>query len=392
MSKRDVYTEHALRFHDLLPSELRKVINILHRNQKAVYIVGGAVRDYLFGIPIGDIDLATNATPQQITKLLNEEDVKVKPIGEKYGTILGIVGKRSFDISTFRREIYHNSTEAPEIKYVDSIEKDLARRDFSFNAIAFDPIKNQFIDIYDGINDIFQKKIVTIGTAQVRFEEDGLRIIRLARFMVKFSLKVEPESLIAIYYIGEKAKFRNKNTLRIEFFKLLKVFDPSEGIKLLWEAQVLSAIFPKFPFANKNHRTISYVKDSIDKFKAIPPRNIILRLYSLLILLTDNKICSQEYLDRIADSLNLTVKHKQILLRINNSWLNFKKFLEKNELKRWIRSTGINTSEDLLQLVFLKAEISGDTVLLAKKEKITNEVNTIVLRLRSTPRSENSLT
>jgi tRNA nucleotidyltransferase/poly(A) polymerase len=374
-------------FLDLFPSELHIVINSLLRHQREVYIIGGAVRDFLFECSIGDFDLITDALPKQITEYLNEVGAKTKPIGEKYGTILAIVGKKAFDISTFRREHFKIPGEPPEVDFVESLEEDLVRRDFSFNAIAFDPKNKQFIDKFCGIDDIRNNRLRVIGDAYLRFREDGLRIIRLARFMSQFNVTPEPNSLDAILKIRNTAQFRSSDALRIELFKLLNLSNPSSGLKLLLKAQIFNAIFPNFPFS-KSHNKLLLIEEGINRFYKIPHRQILIRLFGLLILLADESVCTEDSWLQIGKNLNLTKKQKQILNRLYQSWIMFPSDLESREFKRWFRQTGMNTSEDLLPLIFLRAEILGDFKFLAKKELYVNMVQKLLVRFRGSPDRE----
>ncbi|MFX0183005.1 MAG: hypothetical protein ACFE95_07995, partial [Candidatus Hodarchaeota archaeon] len=266
------------------------------------------------------------------------------------------------------------------VDFVESLEEDLVRRDFSFNAIAFDPKNKQFIDKFSGIDDIRNNRLKVIGDAYLRFCEDGLRIIRLARFISQFKVTPEPKSLDAILKIRDTAQFRSSDALRIELFKLLNLSNPSSGLKLLLKAQIFYAIFPNFPFSKFPNTLL--IEEGINRFYKIPQRQILIRLFGLLILLVDESLCTENSWLQIGENLNLTMKQKQIINRLYQSWTTFPSDLESSEFKRWVRQTGMNTSEDLLPLIFLRAEILGDSKFLAKKELIMNMVQKILIRFR----------
>ncbi|MFX0050726.1 MAG: CCA tRNA nucleotidyltransferase [Candidatus Hermodarchaeota archaeon] len=378
--KRDL-KEKGRVFFDLLPSELHIIIKIFLKHQKDIYIIGGAVRDFLFRETIGDFDLATNALPKQITKLIDEVGAKTKPIGKKFGTVLAIIGKRAFDISTFRHEHFKISGEPPQVDFVESLDEDLTRRDFTINAIAFDPKTKIFIDKYGGIDDINNYRLRVIGDAFIRFNEDGLRIIRFARFMSQFNLTPDSVSLSAIAKIGNTARFRNPDALRIELFKMLDLPNPSSGLKLLWKNEIFYTIFSKFPFS-KLQNLFPILDEGINQFNEIPHRQILIRLFGLLILFADESALSQDSWLQIGNNLNLSQKQREILNRLYQSWITFPFDLQSNELKHWVRRTGINTSEDILPLIFLKAKIFGDSKILDKKELYINRVNELLSYFR----------
>ncbi|UCG03286.1 MAG: CCA tRNA nucleotidyltransferase [Candidatus Heimdallarchaeota archaeon] len=364
-----------------IPTELRLVFEILWAQHKEVYIVGGAIRDCLLGSPTIDFDIITDARPEEVEKFLNAKGIKTRPIGGEFGTILAIVDKNAvFDISTFRREIY-SSSGPPEIVFVDSLEEDLPRRDFSFNAIAYDPRNRRFIDKHDGFRDLKQGIIQTIGDAYTRISEDGTRIIRLARFVSQFELKIHPNLLAATLSIGKKARFFSYTMLQKEFFKLLLLPDPTKGLRLLWDAKVLSALFPNFPLSKSNVDSVKSEK-ILKKFSKIPSRDVWVKLFGLLLFLSDNIEYSEENWLSVCLDLKITDREQKKLLHIFRSWLNFPQFPEFKKLKQWIRATGINTSENLVELIFLKAELEELSDILIKKEQYIKEVQIILESFR----------
>ncbi|MHA2203890.1 MAG: hypothetical protein ACW991_09390, partial [Candidatus Hodarchaeales archaeon] len=362
---------------DSIPSELRVVFEILWAQHKEVYIVGGAVRDCLLGFPISDFDIITNTHPEEIEKVLNDKGIKTKPIGSEFGTILVIVGKgAAFDVSSFRHEIY-SSTSPPEIVFVDSLKEDLPRRDFRFNAIAYDPRKRRFIDKYDGFKDLQQGVIQTIGDSYTRLSEDGTRIIRLARFVSQFNLNVHSDLLAAVFAIGKKARFFSYPTLKKELFKLLSLPDATKGLRLLWDAKILIALFPSFPLS-KSDIDSGRSEKILRKFSKIPSRDIWIKIFGLLVFLSEEVNQTEETWLSVGLDLKITSKEQKKLIHFFRSWLNFPLYPESKELKRWIRATGINTSEDLVQLIFLKEELEERSDILIKKEKYQKEVQNIL--------------
>ncbi len=369
--------EYTSILNNIIPPALFSIFKIFWTHEKETYIVGGAVRDCLLEFPITDFDIITNAHPKEIEKLLNDEGIKTKPIGGEFGTILAIAGKNAvFDISTFRREI-HSSSGPPEIVFVDSLEEDLPRRDFRFNAIAYDPKKRRFVDKYDGFKDLQQGVIQTVGDAYTRLSEDGTRIIRLARFVSQFNLEIHSDLLAAVFIIGNKARFFSYPTMKKELFKLILLPDPTKGLRLLWDAKILIALFPSFPLSKSDIDSVRSEK-ILRKFSQIPSRDIWIKIFGLLVFLSEEVNHTEETWLSVGLDLKITSKEQKKLIHFFRSWLNFPLFPESKELKRWIRATGINTSEDLVQLIFLKEELEERSDILIKKEKYQKEVQNIL--------------
>ncbi|MHA2225479.1 MAG: hypothetical protein ACXAC8_09765 [Candidatus Hodarchaeales archaeon] len=369
--------EHASNFNRLIPNELQLIIKTLIAHEKQVYIIGGAVRDYFFGFPVKDFDLATNAEPDQIMEIISEVGIRTKSLWSQYGTILAIAGKQAvFDISTFRHEVFSTPGKPPEIIFTDSLDIDLARRDFRLNSIVFDPKNQKIIDKFNGLNDIKQKKIQMIGNANVRLVEDGLRIIRLARFIAQFDLTLDADLVATINAIGKYVKFRNYVALKKEIFKLLELDNPTRGIFLLWETGILSTIFPIFKFLEATNNKLD-VRKKLDRFGEITFRSTLIRFFGYLTILSRNKALNENIWESIGNTLKLNIKNKQKLTRIFHSFENFPQYFDPKDLKKWIRATGINTSEDLLSLIFLNAEFENNKILLLQKKKISKEANKI---------------
>ena len=168
-----------------------EVLNILYDAGYLAYIVGGYPRDTLVGIETNDIDICTNALPEDIMRIFNIEDNN----DIKYGSVKVIYKDYSFDITTFRKDInYKNNRKPSKIIYVSSLEHDLCRRDFTINTICIDK-DNNYVDILNGIDDINNKIIRTVGSASIKLKEDALRILRAIRFASMLNFNIEEETL-----------------------------------------------------------------------------------------------------------------------------------------------------------------------------------------------------
>lgn len=163
------------------------IIKELLDNNYQAFFVGGFVRDYLIGIKANDIDITTDALPEDILKLFP----KSKPTGKKYGTVSVFKGKHTFEITTFRSEKNYVNHRKPEVvEFSKELSEDLKRRDFTINALAMDYF-GKIIDLFDGKTDLKNKVIKAIGKPDQRFDEDALRILRAFKFVAKLGFDIE---------------------------------------------------------------------------------------------------------------------------------------------------------------------------------------------------------
>ena len=209
------------------------------------YLVGGAVRDMLMKVPAHDWDVATNATPQDVIKLFKF----VVPTGIEHGTVTVHYKGNEIEVTTFRTEAGYSDGRHPDsIKYAATIEEDLARRDFTMNAIAASLEDGTITDPYGGQDDIKNKLIRTVGAAHERFMEDGLRPVRALRFASKLGFSIEKNTYSEIFKkeIQAKAASISIERFRDEFEKIMASPKPSVGLKLLEESGLLDIFIPEF--------------------------------------------------------------------------------------------------------------------------------------------------
>ena len=209
------------------------------------YLVGGAVRDMLMKVPAHDWDVATNATPQDVIKLFKF----VVPTGIEHGTVTVHYKGNEIEVTTFRTEAGYSDGRHPDsINYAATIEEDLARRDFTMNAIAASLEDGAITDPYGGQDDIKNKLIRTVGAAHERFMEDGLRPVRALRFASKLGFSIEKNTYSEIFKkeIQAKAASISIERFRDEFEKIMSSPKPSVGLKLLEESGLLDIFIPEF--------------------------------------------------------------------------------------------------------------------------------------------------
>lgn len=225
-------------------SNIQKIFSSFSAINKELFIVGGSVRDFLLGRPQKDIDFTTNATPEDMRAAALKmrvagERMTVIPTGEKFGTLSFYFPfeREKYEITTFRKEGgYRDYRHPSEVVFGTQIEEDLARRDFSCNAIAWSPSRG-IVDPYNGISDIRRGVIKCVGNPDERFREDPLRILRLIRFALRYGFQVETNTLGAaltnIPLIAHIAKERIGEELKEIFDYNLKEDGSKDARKVL---------------------------------------------------------------------------------------------------------------------------------------------------------------
>lgn len=207
-----------------ISAELKELSNIFLDYNKSLYIVGGYVRDSYLGIQSlirDDIDLCSNVTPKQLRKMLEDTKFTVNVKNEKFG-VMEIVGKRTYEFASFRKEIYEDESHHPtSVEFINSLEEDARRRDFRINAIYYDIQTGSFIDPLGGLEDLKDRKITTVKVPKMVFNDDPERILRLIRFACCLGLTIPEEEWFYAKQNAFKVRYMSKFRLRSEFEKLL---------------------------------------------------------------------------------------------------------------------------------------------------------------------------
>ena len=223
-----------------LPKYVEDCIFRLENAGFAAYAVGGCVRDVCLGLPPQDYDLCTSALPEQTIALFSDHPLVLN--GLKHGTI-GVVTKGNVvEITTFRTEGDYLDNRHPQwISFVPTVEEDLARRDFTVNAMAWSPVRG-FADPFGGREDLERRVLRAVGDPQLRFREDSLRILRGVRFAVRFSLTPERETEEAMIELSHLMDNLARERVFSELCKLLPLISAGE---LLRFAPILGAVIPE---------------------------------------------------------------------------------------------------------------------------------------------------
>ncbi len=297
------------------------VLNILEKNNYKAYLVGGIVRDYLLNIPCFDIDITTNAKPNEIINIFDNYDKS----GLNYGNIKVNYKNEIIEITTFRKEINYSDFRHPEFRFTDNILDDILRRDFTINALLMD--KNlKVIDYLDGLNDLNNKIIKTIGNPDIKFKEDALRILRAIHFKAKLNFDIDKNTLNAMIKYQNNLNYINHDVILKEIKKILndkffyesipdfiKISDSlnfTTPLKKIYESKIKNISYLEFfmlvyYFNGKIDYNLSK-KDLIKIKKAIELANILLNrnVDNILYFNYNKEICL------LANKFNMIVNKK----------------------------------------------------------------------------------
>ncbi|MBD3208750.1 MAG: HD domain-containing protein [Candidatus Nealsonbacteria bacterium] len=273
-----------------IPSEVKRVIKKLEQNGFEAFIVGGCVRDLLRGAEPKDWDVATDAKPEQVQKIFPNSFYKNRFFTVTVQTESEDSKLKEIEITTFRLEMKYTDKRHPsQIEFAKNIQDDLARRDFTVNAMAMNKEK-KIIDPFEGKKDLKKKLIRAVREPEKRFSEDALRMMRAARFVVQLgkSWKVESRTEKAIKQNAKWLEIISKERIRDELLKIIMTKRAAEGIELLRKLKLLEYIIPEleeaYGVAQNKHHVYGCYEHAVRslRYAAQQDFNIYVRLASLL--------------------------------------------------------------------------------------------------------------
>lgn len=217
-----------------LPEDVEYIIEKLEDAGYEAYIVGGCVRDALIGRKPEDWDIAANAHPETVQSLF----AKTLEIGKKFGTIKVMMGDNGYEVTTFRSDGSYSDGRRPDnVFFSDNIEEDLKRRDFTINAMAYNP-RRGLIDLHNGLQHLKEGIIKCVGNANERFQEDALRMLRCIRFASQYQFEIERETYDALVNNRTRINGISAERIRDEFDKIMISEQPYCGISLLFDTGI----------------------------------------------------------------------------------------------------------------------------------------------------------
>jgi poly(A) polymerase len=255
-------------------------------------LVGGSVRDALLGRLGNDLDFTTDARPDEVLRLVGGWADAVWEMGIAFGTVGCRKDDYHLEITTYRAEAYDRTSRKPSVSYGDSLADDLARRDFTVNAMAVALPGVTFVDPYDGLRDLAERVLRTPGRPEDAFGDDPLRMLRAARFTAQLGFEVAPEVVAAMRAMAERITIVSAERVRDELVKLLLAPDPRRGLGLLVDTGLADQVLPELPKlrleVDEHHRHKDVYQHSLtvlEQAMALEPPgepDLVLRLAALL--------------------------------------------------------------------------------------------------------------
>jgi poly(A) polymerase len=257
-------------------------------------LVGGPVRDAILGRVAPDVDLTTNATPDQILEVIKGKVDTHWEIGKEFGTIGCRIGDDQIEITTYRTDQYEEDSRKPEVRFGNDLKHDLQRRDFTVNAMALTLPAREFVDPFGGLRDLEDKVLKTPGTPEESFGDDPLRMLRGARFASQLGFEIEPETFEAMQAMRQRLEIISSERIQVELHKLMLGANPRMGLEALVDSGLAEIVIPELPAlkleTDEHHHhkdvyqhTLTVVEQAIDyekDYKLEP--DFVLRFAALL--------------------------------------------------------------------------------------------------------------
>ena len=361
-----------------IPQEVKNLSNEFKDRGFELYLVGGAVRDFVMEKDITDWDFATNAIPEQILDCLGEEAF----YDNRFGTV-GFPfkdGRRPFEITTYRTEYGYSDSRRPDkIKWGKSLEEDLKRRDFTINAMALRlaPItqdKQEIIDLYEGKKDIKRKLIRAVGDPTERFSEDALRMMRAVRIAAELGFTIEENTFNAIKMHADSINKIARERVREELFKIIRAEYAYEAMVLFHSTGLMDETLPElsktFGVEQKSpgrHHIYDVGTHSLMALKNCKNQDPLVRFATLIhdigkpqtykklssgvITFYNHEVVSTKIAVNIADRLKFSKKEKDKLVTLVR-WHQFTvdERQTNSAIRRFIKNIGKENVEDMLDL------------------------------------------
>jgi poly(A) polymerase len=268
-----------------LPTPATELGARFERAGHQLYLVGGAVRDAALGTIGGELDFTTDARPPEVIQILQGWAESRYLIGIEYGTVGARRGAYTFEITTFREDVYREDSRNPVVTYAKDLETDLSRRDFTINAMAVRVPGGEFVDPFRGLLDLGQKRLRTPLDPDLSFTDDPLRMLRAARFVSTLGLDPVPELVEAIGRLRERLEIISPERIRDELTKLLEGEHVDRGLSLIVETGLAEQFLPELPALQLEqdpvHRHKDVLRHTFAVVKRCEPKRV-LRLAALL--------------------------------------------------------------------------------------------------------------
>ncbi len=225
-----------------IPSAVIDLCRTLLDRGHGAWVVGGCVRDHLLGRAVNDWDVCTTARPKEILKYF----AKAIPTGIEHGTVTVVLDGQHYEVTTLRGEGAYSDGRRPDrVYFLDDVREDLARRDFTVNAIAYDPLGQVLVDPFGGHRDLVDRVLRAVGDPVQRFNEDGLRILRGARFSATLEFELDPATETAMERAIDVFRKVSAERVRDEWMKTMKARAPSRAFEVMLRRGILECVSPE---------------------------------------------------------------------------------------------------------------------------------------------------
>lgn len=321
------------------PGAVRWIARTLEEAGHPTWVVGGAVRDGRLGVVHDDWDLTTQARPARIRRLFR----RTVPIGVDHGTV-GVLARDGtlYEVTTFRRDVETFGRRAV-VEFADRVEEDLARRDFTINAVAWHPLRDELLDPYGGLQDLDAARLRTVGAPAERFAEDYLRVLRALRFAGRYGLEIDRSTWEALREATPHLGVLSAERVREELIKVLSLDpDPSRSLELYRTSGAMEVVFPELA-ARCSHDPAGW-KRSVARAGALPRTRPLVRLVALLAGLDRRTVAA--FLIRLRFSNADAARVSELVESLAGPPLG----LEPESLRRWLSSTGPARLNDWIRL------------------------------------------
>ena len=269
------------------PQAVRWIAQTLDEAGYATWVVGGAIRDGRLGVAHEDWDLATRARPPQVRRLFR----RTVPVGIEHGTV-GVLARDGvmYEVTTFRKDVETFGRRAV-VEFADRVEDDMARRDFTINAVAWDPLRDTIFDPFGGLEDLEARCLRTVGAPEDRFAEDFLRVLRALRFAGRYDLAIDPPTWHALRDATPHLPSLSAERIREELIKVLTLDPtPSASLELYQRAGALEAVLPELAKLHQTHPETW--RQSLAWIDALPRHRVRHRLAVLLASLSPTQVAA----------------------------------------------------------------------------------------------------
>ncbi|WP_084106258.1 CCA tRNA nucleotidyltransferase [Demequina sp. NBRC 110056] len=293
----DVLRQRAELLWNALPPEIIELAESFSAAGHEIALVGGPVRDAFLGRSSSDLDFATSAKPDETERLLRQWTRSTWDMGREFGTIGGRRGDLVVEITTYRADEYDGVTRKPVVAFGTSLDGDLARRDFTINAMAVRLPAREFVDLHGGLADLAGGLLRTPVEPEVSFGDDPLRMMRAARFASQLGFEIEPATFSAMSRLADRITIVSAERVRDELCKLMLGSSPRVGLGALVDSGIAAHVLPELPAlkleVDEHHHhkdvyehTLTVVEQAIDLETApdgaVPGPDLVLRLAALL--------------------------------------------------------------------------------------------------------------